>query len=263
MICASGMFKKAQIAACVQGLTDLDRLRLLNITDEIGEIETNYEEELLILIKGFYEHIPRKCNRYGIIWEPSPHLSDLDLRSMEPYICDFETMAAYSGCTQYVRHFIQKSKSYISPYHRGLLVLFAAGGIRDTRSTRLLALISWLGSTGADVLTNHVLGGRVFTPVREILREIMEPLDIEDDNSVKQAAAALRIFLPVLRDSSHQCLLMVASDALWNSYARSWWSMERSEGKAGDVLVQMSLSKLCLLTIKCLERNVSLGPQWR
>ncbi|KAL8722593.1 MAG: hypothetical protein Q9225_000949 [Loekoesia sp. 1 TL-2023] len=257
--------KRAQIAACVQGLAHLNRSRLFDITHEIGKFGGKYEEDLFITIKRYYEYIHRKCNRHGRILKPRPYVSVSDWGSMKPYMCDFETMAAYNGCTQYIRRFIQKSKSYISPYYRGLLVLFAAAGIRDAGSARVLALISWLGSTGADVLTNHVLRGCVFTPVLEILLAINRALSMKDRNVVKKAAAALRIFLPVLRDSSHQCLLSMNPSVFCMHPYATWWGIGMSKGfkgKPDEILIQMSVSKLCLLTIKRLERCLPLGPQW-
>ena len=247
-----------RLVARVQGLEDFDRIRLWTdeIISEFGGLESEHEVNLLITTKRLHEIQDGKFAHFGESWG-----------GMMIWVCDFETSAAFYGCAQYLRHFVQHSKSTISSYYRGLLVASAAEGLSHFHSTKHLNLITWLSSTGPDMFTNHVfLDDLVSNPAAGFLGEILSIGALRDEFLRGQAADAMPIFLPVLHDSSHECLVSFG----YRHVSEPFISLDRERPSGRmlrhgieDMLLQMSFSKVYLLAIKYLRRYLSLGPQWK
>ncbi|KAL9023859.1 MAG: hypothetical protein Q9196_006926, partial [Gyalolechia fulgens] len=192
---------RARISAGIQRLTQFNDEWAIEIISSIGAFETDYETELLLILN-------RACEQLS---EPLWKIND---RKFWGYYGDFECIAARYGCMEYIRHIFLNENSYISPYYCGLLLLFAANGLQVEQGikARVLALISWLYSAGADILTYHAYGSRVINAASMLLSKIVL-LDIRNNPYLaRQAADILQQVLPAIRDSAFKCVLWLDPD---------------------------------------------------
>lgn len=240
---------RAQIAAGIQGLTDFNAVWVRNIISSIGAFETHYETELLLILK-------RACEHLSIPNQPHRHMS---YRIFWGYPGgDFECTAAKDGCMEYIRHVVLHGNLYLSHYYRGLLLLFAARGLNDTKvnPARNLSLISWLHSTGADILTDQVYSIIIMNPASVFLSGICRP-NIRDTPSLAgQTANILQNFLPKIYDSASKCALWLDRDEDWRVHGLSLF-------QAGSVLAQMTIAKLFFLATRYFNDQLASDLQWR
>ncbi|KAL9001673.1 MAG: hypothetical protein Q9188_005356 [Gyalolechia gomerana] len=240
---------RAQIAAGIQGLTDFDAVWVRNIISSIGAFETHYETELLLILK-------RACEHLSI---PNQPLRHMNYRNFWTYPGgDFECKAAFYGCMKYIRHVVLHENLYISPYYRGLLLLFAAEGLNENPA-RHLALISWLYSAGADILTNHVYSHIIMNPASVFLSGICRP-NIRDTPSLAgQTANILQNFLPEICDSASKCVLWLKRNEDWRV---DRLSLVEAFGSPTSVLAQMTIAKLFFLARRYFNDQLASDLQW-
>lgn len=250
---------RARTAAQLHG--GFDSIWIQEILCEIGKFESDYESELLITIKRVLEHL-------SISAKPWCHIG---YRKFWDVFEDFECTAARHGCIQYIRYFLRHKDRHISPYYRGLLLLHTilglhAGiglraGIRhSSMSTQYLALISWLFSVGADILTNHVLQYWVQSPALAFLMTIIES-DVRDRRLTRQITEVFQLFLPVIYTSSGEGILYFYCERGRPVYQAVFDINNQPPGRY--VIAKIALKKLCTLTMNKLNDRTAFEPQCR
>ncbi|KAL8650778.1 MAG: hypothetical protein Q9226_005002 [Calogaya cf. arnoldii] len=248
---------RAKLATLLQGFPSFERDWVDDIFRSIGDFKTDDEIELLVQTKRVLEHLsmsddPRHHIGYRCFWWQADGE-------------DFECTAAHNGCTQYVRYFIQHGNRHVSPYDLGLLLLYTVSGLPreselsrevplgmliTSESYRYLALISWLFSAGADILTNHVDSGRVQNPAQTFMSMIMEA-DIRDDTLTKQIAEVFHQFLPVIQTSPGEVIERFSFVGGRNDTTPIYCVRART-----------TLKKLCTIVMNKLGDPGAFGLQW-
>ncbi|KAL8937887.1 MAG: hypothetical protein Q9216_004193 [Gyalolechia sp. 2 TL-2023] len=242
---------RARTANLIQGLTELNRHWIRKILKDIADFGTDDEIELLSTIR-------RACEFLSIPGRPSRHVG---FRKFWDFSSDFECAAAEAGCMEYIRDFVQNGKLYVSPYYRGLLLIRAVRLLRNSyrrHCSLFLTLISWLISNGADVLTNHIVGFMVTNPASQILEPIAVLRFETDPKRVKQAAEAFQSLLPLIHDSSRNCIQKLRREYGWR------WGGERVDRPygGGAVWAQMTIAKLSSLAVPFYQDHMVFDPQW-
>ncbi|KAL9602068.1 MAG: hypothetical protein Q9219_002064 [cf. Caloplaca sp. 3 TL-2023] len=277
-------FTKAEIVACIQGLTLKNEIWFGNTMSHMNRLGYEDEVELLPTMKRLHDFLREKTqddNRFG----------------------NFEALAAYHGHSSYIQNYISSNQLHLSPGHCSQLMLSAVRGLRcyyrrSICSTRSFAIIKSLVSTQINNLipfnaVHNNYEPRVSTlPALDVLGVILSSWIKERIDLVEQAATTLQLLLPELYHSSQKCLLRafpwcldkpVESVFGWCD-ADGWdWlpsdlyleddyellSVQMSDGwdwLPSDLYleddyellsVQMSISKLCMLAIENLGDDAS------
>ncbi|KAI4263815.1 MAG: hypothetical protein L6R42_001051 [Xanthoria sp. 1 TBL-2021] len=144
---------RARMAALVQGYMDFEGTHVAGIISDIkfrfrGHPDPEHETVLIVALR-------RVCQSLSTPGIPEHHIG-YSAFWVGAY-ASFECCAVYFGFPEYVQKFVQDRSSYIDPYGRGLLALYAASTnsnrATDVHYARTTPLISWLASNGADLHT--------------------------------------------------------------------------------------------------------------
>ena len=252
---------KARMASLIQGLDNFDGYTVNSIIQNIGRFVTSGQKGLLIDFK-------RVCEALSV---PGSTKTNIGYRTFwRSGICtDYEGVAAFTGCVEYVRHFIENRRPSVSPYYLGFLVRCATEGIKCHRwfsLDRILSLISWLILQGADILTRHSdTDGNLDRPVAEFLLALVEihKKDFfsapQHKDLAKQAIEIIRQLLPFVTNSAKDCCMKVLPTKQWSIVSLV---LERTDHYL-QLVVQVSVAQLCHLTMLYLSNHCSSKSQWK
>ncbi|KAL8855295.1 MAG: hypothetical protein Q9178_008059 [Gyalolechia marmorata] len=146
-------------------------------------------------------------------------------------------------------------------------IFCAVGELQTDHETELLITtkrviehLSMPVSVGADILTNHVLEGWVHNPAMAFMSLVMAS-DGWDVSLTSQIAEVFQLFLPKIYTSSGECILFFHCEDGRRVYEAAF---EASFGCVSrhSVIAQMTLKKLCIITMNKLKDLGAFGPQW-
>ncbi|KAL8658088.1 MAG: hypothetical protein Q9226_001292 [Calogaya cf. arnoldii] len=253
---------RARMAALIQGLARFNWNNIISVIIEIKDRTPRYPEGEAYKTSSIIS-LRRVCQNLSVPGVPKHHIGYGDFWYRE--FANFECAAAYYGFMEYIQNYIQARHHYISPYCRGLLVLYAAqGAFNHSSSTGAMALVSWLASNGADLHTPipdvlHSDGSdHPFSPASGILDSLRRSASFEDETFVARNYDALCTILPYLVSRSCNNLIK------WSSKKSLRWSVVSgwmSDWTPGEVLVQMSSSKLFYLVMEEIEQRIPCRPE--
>ncbi len=256
---------RARTAALMQGLANLEYDTITRMMSNIKyqaawyaegeEYETEFVVDIrrvcqILSVPGVYErHIG-----YGNFWEGQ--------------FANFECAAAFYGFTEYIQKYIQARHLSINPHCRGLLVLYAArGAIYAKRPmTGAIALVSWLASKGADLHIADIdeshpsYGTHIpWNPASTVL-DLFSLLSTSEDETRLARIYDTFCTIPsyLVSQSSDNVIKLSPNDDFH-------WSLVRGKVvdwvEPGDVLLQISISKLCYLVMRRIEQRISGRPK--
>lgn len=239
--CSSLMWRnliRANMAAVVQGSVRFQGHWLLTTMIRIAENCREHEVELSTTLKNF-------CERLSI---PGDDTRNIGYHSFMQGL-DFEGIAAWAGCTGYVRHFLDRRENYLSPYYLGFLLVISARYYREGHDQ--LSTISKLLSSGADLRTKHVIRECVRDVVSSVISRLLEAQRYTKINAhiAKQAAGIIEQLYVALAGSDFDCLTVVDS-------ANSFRSFNRVDTDS-YVVARSSVTNLCWRTIQFLDLPIS------
>ncbi|KAL8942534.1 MAG: hypothetical protein Q9211_001345 [Gyalolechia sp. 1 TL-2023] len=241
---------RARISAGIQRLTRFDDVWVIQIISSIGAFESDYETEMLLILKRACEHL-------------SEPLWNINNRRFWAFHEDFECVAAHCGCMEYIRHIVLHDNLYISPYYRGLLLFSAALGLQgesENNRARILALISWLSSAGADILTDHIHEDLVVNPAAVTLSTICHPAIRDTPSLARQAAQLLQHLLPAMNNSKGKCDLWLRPDNNWQVDYKST-CLNGLMRIIHSVQAVMTITKLFFFTARYFKDHMASDPQ--
>ncbi|KAL8647838.1 MAG: hypothetical protein Q9226_006265 [Calogaya cf. arnoldii] len=252
---------RARMTTLVQGLLKFDSTSVEYLILDIkrhfceGNPNEKHETESLIFLR-------RLCQSLSIPGDPQHHIGYTTFWTYSNP--SFESNAAECGCTEYVQKFVQDRASYIDPRRRGLLVLHAlTNPDLVTEFPGVMALVSWLATNGAELHMTYLREPYVFTPASRILIQIDSFVDSKDEMVLRRFYDSLHALLPYLGARSGRCLLKLSlgSDG-FVGLAGSLWDDNLWELSKGQILVHMSILKLCYLVMERVEDRLPYVTQW-
>ena len=253
---------RARMSALRQGLEGFRGVQIAGLIYEIKrlfhglDLKERYETEYLILLR-------RLCQSLSIPGDPQHHIGYTTFW-LYPNP-GFEGTAAGCGCAEYVQNFVQSRASYLDPRHRGLLVIHALGDPYVVSNyPGVMALVSWLATNGADLHMTYLRAHCICTPASEILLQIKEFVDSKDEMEWRRSYDNLHALLPYLVVRSGRCIIKLfhGSNELVGS-AGSPWDTRMTGLSKGQILVQISILKLCWLVMDRVETRLPYVAQWR
>ncbi|KAL8911912.1 MAG: hypothetical protein Q9171_002996 [Xanthocarpia ochracea] len=209
------------------------------------EYDTGYETELLVTLRQVCQHRSISGNSerlfgYTKYWGDSSYET-------------FESNAARYGFLHYIQLFVRNQGSYISPYYLGFLALEVADHYGDDRRGNL-GLVSWLVLHGADIHAAHRVKGRVVIPALRVLESIADSCDI-------YAVRTLQRLLSYIEKPFYAVQVRFSRGDTWrfgrDTFADASWL------EPDQIVVRMSINKLCLLVMRFFEENTNIQPQCR
>ena len=253
---------RARMTALVLGLHKFCEVLVNDLILEIKRLfhkvdpEEKHETESLILLR-------RLCQRLSIPGDPQHHIGYTTFWCyLNP---SFEGSAAKFGCAEYVQKFVQDRASYIDPRRRGLLVVNALYANGADEFPGVMTLVSWLARNGAYLHMTYLRDPFIFTPASEILRVIEGFLASKDEMVWRQSYDILHALLPYLGARSGRCIILLApgcSGFVDGSTGPPWNTLIARLSK-GEILVHISILKLCCLVMERVENRLPYEAQWR
>ncbi|KAL8910207.1 MAG: hypothetical protein Q9171_004480 [Xanthocarpia ochracea] len=251
---------RARMAALVQGVLRFNSTEVEGIIIDIkgyfreGNPKEKHETESLIFLR-------RLCESLSVPGDPYHHIGYTTFWVYPNP--GFEGMAAACGFTEYIQNFVQDRAPYINPRRRGLLVLHALSNPDFITKFQILALVSWLASNGAELHMTYMRRFYISTPASQILLRIDRFLDSKDEVLWRQSYNSLHALLPYLRARSGRCILglSLGSNGFVSSPGSPWDSAIVGLSK-GQIMVHMSILKLCYLVMERVENRLPYVSQW-
>ena len=253
---------RARMSALRQGLEGFRGVHISRLIYEIKrlfhevDLKERYETEYLILLR-------RLCQGLSIPGDPQHHIG------YTTFWCypdpGFEGTAAGYGCAEYVQNFVQSRASYLDPRRRGLLVIQALGDpYVVSKYPGAMALVSWLATNGADLHMTYLRAPNIYTPASQILLQIKDFVDSKDEMVWRRSYDNLHALLPYLVVRSGPCIIKLfhGSNELVDSAGSPWGTSMLLLNK-GQIMVQISILKLCWLVMDRVEARLPYVAQWR
>ena len=250
---------RARMATLIQGFILIDRWWAYDIMRKIGDFGTEGEKELLI----DFRRVSQRMSKEGLHEHHIGYRKFWHTYRRDSHFTDFESAAADAGCADYVRHYIENAKHYISAYYRGFLVLCAARALLYSKTNhKLLDLISWLVREKAAIYTRQRLGeGVAHVPAPVVLCSLLRNEILEDKHLAKQAAEIIQLILPLLATSRGQYKVCLSRRNNWlvDNHSSIW--VDPLEGPYW-LLVQTKPIKLGFLVMQRFEEQSGFKPQY-
>ena len=253
---------RARMSTLRQGLVGFREVKISGLIYEIKrlfhglDLKERDETEHLILLR-------RLCQSLSIPGDPQHHIGYTTFWDYPNP--GFEGMAAMCGCAEYVQNFVQSRASYVDPRRRGLLVIHALGHpYVVSKYPGVMALVSWLATNGADLHMTYLRTPDIHTPASEILLQINEFVDSKDEMVWRRSYDNLHALLPYLVVRSGRCIINLfhGSNEFVGSAGSAWGTRITALSK-GQILVQISILKLCWLVMDRVETRLPYVAQWR
>ena len=210
-----------------------------------SEYDTGYEIELLVTLSQVCQHISVSGNSERLFG----YTNFWGLHSYQT----FETNAARYGFLHYIQLFVRNQGSYIGPYYLGYLALWATQGANsDLRDN--LGLVSWLVRNGADIHTAHRVRGEDVIPASGILESIFYSWGI-------YAMQTLQSLLSYIEKPFCAVHIIHHRGDTWRFGGFDSWKLPLHLF-SGQIMVRMSINKLCFLVMHFIEVTMNIQPQW-
>lgn len=253
---------RARMSALVQGLWGFDEIKIAGLIYEIKRLfhEVNYKErhetESLILLR-------RLCQSLSIPGDPQHHIGYTTFWGYPNP--GFEGLAAMYGCAEYVQNFVQDRSSYIDPRRRGLLVIHALGDpYVVSEYPGVMALVSWLATNGAELHMTYLRNFDISTPASEMLLQIDRFANLKDEMVLRRSYDSIRALVSYLGARPGCCILRMSPGSTWfHGLASSPWDTRITGLSKEQVLVHISIRKLCYLVMERVEDRLPYVTQWR
>ena len=195
---------------------------------------------------------PRKDSQCREFWLDHPYLN----------MCtDFEGVAAYFACAEYVFHYVVNMNSHASPTYLGYIYFCGAIGLFSpyyTYGPTSLSMLTWLASHGADLFAKIRCGDKMSMPVTECLLGIMPATPEQDYDAGMQTLEFIHQLLPILIESEEECLVGLYQDPESVMYYPLQGSLLHPE-----IIAYMSVPFLLFITMRTIEKNLGYKVQWR
>ena len=248
---------KAQIATLIQGLETLSSRFVCNVMERARDTGLKKNKDLLCILKSVCQLLsvpdqPTKATQCREFW----------LNGRIPDVCaDFEGVAAYFTCAEYVLHYVANMDPPASPTYLGYL--FLCGTLSLFKYSRIydpthIFMLTGLVSHGADLFAKYKYKGKILMPVTECLVGIMAATPKQDYDMGMQNLEFIHQVLPILIESEEECLvgLKLYQGFISLCTILDWVGIS-------DIYVYMSVPFLSFITMRTIEQKSGCKVQWR
>ena len=136
----------ARLATVSQGFGPLKVEAIHRAMETITESDSKRKAGLMRTLK-------QVCERRSVPQCPLQHIGHRAFWGRHTCVT-FEASAAWFGCVDYIRDYVERHGRDVSPVHRGFLMYSAFYGFWGAFSPQNLALIVWLASKGTDIISS-------------------------------------------------------------------------------------------------------------